>query len=70
LYFLTTGAENPGYYRVELGKAKPEPLVDLRNLHQFFGGLGAWSGITPEGSPLFVRDVSTDEIYALDLELP
>jgi serine/threonine protein kinase/Tol biopolymer transport system component len=71
LYFLTTGTQNPGYYRVELGKAKPEPFVDLRNLHQFFGSsLGTWSGITPEGSPLFVRDVSTDEIYALDLELP
>ena len=29
-----------------------------------------WSGLTPDGSPLFVRDVSNDEIYALDLELP
>jgi hypothetical protein len=32
--------------------------------------IGPWSGITPDGAPLFVRDLSTDEIYALDLELP
>jgi hypothetical protein len=29
-----------------------------------------WSNITPDGSALFVRNLSTDEIYALDLELP
>jgi hypothetical protein len=43
----------------------------LKDLHQFSTeDLGVWSGITPDGSPLFVRDTSTDEIYALDLELP
>jgi hypothetical protein len=32
--------------------------------------VGAWSGLAPDGSALFVRDLSTDEIYSLDLELP
>jgi hypothetical protein len=32
--------------------------------------IGAWSGLAPDGSALFVRDLSTDEIYSLDLELP
>jgi hypothetical protein len=39
--------------------------VDLKNLHRSW-----WSGITPTNSPIFSRDISTDEIYALDLELP
>jgi hypothetical protein len=50
---------------------RDEVVVDLKDLHQFPNPtMGFWSGITPDGSPLFVRDLSTDEIYALDLELP
>jgi hypothetical protein len=26
--------------------------------------------VAPDGSPLFTRDTSSDEIYSLDLELP
>jgi len=71
LYFETGATDTPGYYRIQLGQTRPELVVDLKNLHQFMGPiLGTWSGITPDGSPLFVRDTSTDEIYALDLELP
>ena len=62
--------ERTGYYRIPLGQTRAELLVDLRDLHQNSNVLGGWSGITPDGSPLFVRDLSTDEIYALDLELP
>ena len=29
-----------------------------------------WSGIDPDGAPLVVRDIGTQEIYAFDLELP
>jgi len=70
LYFETRATETPGYYRIQVGQTRLELLVDLRDLHQFGSRIGPWSGITPDGSPLFVRDLSTDEIYALDLELP
>jgi eukaryotic-like serine/threonine-protein kinase len=70
LYFETRATETPGYYRIQPGQTRPELVVDLRDLHQFGSRIGPWSGITPDGSPLFVRDLSTDEIYALDLELP
>jgi eukaryotic-like serine/threonine-protein kinase len=71
LYFETWVTATPGYYRVQLGQTRGELLVDLKDLHQFStDSLAVWSGITPDGSPLFVRDTSTDEIYALDLELP
>jgi len=29
-----------------------------------------WTGLTPDDSPMFLRDTSTREIYALDLDLP
>ena len=74
LYFvriLETGVtDTPGYYRIQLRQTRPELLVDLKDLHQYASPIGSWCGITPDGSPLLVRDLSTDEIYALDLELP
>ena len=65
LYFDNIGGDHPGYRRVKLGEAQSEVVVDLRDLHRSW-----WSGITPENTPIFSRDISTDEIYALDLELP
>jgi eukaryotic-like serine/threonine-protein kinase len=70
LYFATLGTEDPGYFRLKVGDARPERVLDLRDFKQFSGDLGNWSGTTPDESPLFVRDLSTDEIYALDLLLP
>ena len=49
-----------------LWEARSERVVDLNNLRR----LGYWSGLAPDGSPLFIRDTSADDIYALDLELP
>jgi hypothetical protein len=34
------------------------------------GVIGTWCGLTPDDSPLVLRDVGTQEIYALDLQLP
>ena len=65
LYFDNVGGEQPGYHRIKIGETRSEFLVDLKNLHRSW-----WTGITPDNIPLFVRDVSTDEIYALDVDLP
>ena len=34
------------------------------------GPFGQWSGFAPDGSPLVLRDTGTQEIYALDVDLP
>lgn len=34
------------------------------------GIYGYWSGIAPDGSALFLRDASSRDIYAIDLDLP
>lgn len=66
--FLT---EHPTSRRVKLGSSKSEEVFSLAGLHQYQGGIsGTWSGVAPDGSRLYAQDLSTQEIYALDVELP
>ena len=55
--------------RVDVHTRKIERIASLENL-RMGGPLGAWSGLTPDGIPLFTRDTGSQEIYAFDLELP
>jgi Tol biopolymer transport system component len=66
IYYDSSSQRGLGYRRAKMGKARSELVVDLNNLRR----LGTWSGLAPNGSPLFIRDVSADDIYALELELP
>jgi Tol biopolymer transport system component len=73
LYFDTLLTPNPGYYRVRVKDAKLERLIDLKGIRTFpeqFGGFGSWTGLGPGETPLFVRDISSQEIYALDVDFP
>jgi Tol biopolymer transport system component len=70
LYFedLVTGEDS--IHRIRVGQDKPESVFALRGLPRYPGALGLWNGRTPDGSHVFVRDRSTQEVYGLDLELP
>jgi serine/threonine protein kinase/Tol biopolymer transport system component len=71
LYYDTISTDLPTFRRVRVGQTHSELVVDLKDLRRYSLTLvGAWSGLAPDGSALFVRDLSTDEIYSLDLELP
>src|SRR5215467_9608543 len=71
LYYDIAFSEHPTLQRSQVGKTRSELLVDLKALTRFKSrAAGPWSNIAPNGSALFVRDLSTDELYALDLELP
>jgi serine/threonine protein kinase/Tol biopolymer transport system component len=67
IYFDTLGTE-AAFYRVKVSDRKLEQLVSLKNIRR--GGTYQWTGITPDGSPLLLRDVGNEEIYALDWEAP
>ena len=71
LFYDIAFSEHPSFQRSQVGKTRSELLVDLKALTRFKSrAAGPWSNIAPDGSALFVRDLSTDELYALDLELP
>jgi serine/threonine protein kinase/Tol biopolymer transport system component len=70
LYFDSTFSNDQSYRRLRVGDTKSEEAVSLKNLRRYFSSIGLWSGLAPDGTPIFVRDISTQEIYALDVQLP
>jgi Tol biopolymer transport system component/predicted Ser/Thr protein kinase len=70
MYYDNFAMENPKCHRVKVGDNRPEDLFGLGSLRRYFGPWGSWSGQAPDDSRLFVRDASTMDIYALDVDLP
>jgi DNA-binding winged helix-turn-helix (wHTH) protein/Tol biopolymer transport system component len=57
--------------RLRLSDRKLENIVDIKNVGRLTTGTFVdWFGLAPDDSPLFARDISTAEIYALDVQWP
>jgi WD40 repeat protein len=65
--FLTDDA---GYMRISVADGKLERITSFKKIRRFWTTWGPWTGLAPDGSPLVVRDISTQEIYALDVDFP
>ena len=57
----------PSLHRLKLGERQSQEFLSWDGLRRFGGIWGTWSGVAPDGSVLAVRDVSSHEIYALEL---
>jgi Tol biopolymer transport system component len=69
--YLSTDATEPEFERVSVRNDHPiERLASLKDVRLFHGTFGAWTGIAPDDSLLILRDTSSAEIYALDVQLP
>ena len=68
--FDTGFSADSGFFRVRVADGQIERVVSLKNIRRFFPHWGAWNGMAPDGSPLVVRDISNQEVYALDLQWP
>jgi Tol biopolymer transport system component len=72
--YYTTGGPNPELVRFGLDDHKSQTLVSLKDFH--FGGItqihGAETqiGFTSDCSPVFTRDIGTQEIYAVSIKWP
>jgi Tol biopolymer transport system component len=70
VYFDTGSSTDPAIYRVRLADRKQERVASLKDFRRVVTPWISWSGLTPDGSPLLMRDIGTQEVYALDFELP
>ena len=70
LYFATGGTD-PQISRVRLADHNVETITSLKDLRQTTGPDGNTQiSVAPDGSPVFTRDIGTQEIYALTVKWP
>ena len=70
LYFDSGSGLDPAISRVRMADRKVERVTGLKNFRRVEFSFFPWSGLTPDGAPLLLRDVGTQEVYSLDFEAP
>jgi hypothetical protein len=68
LYFSAPG-KNGGVFRWKLSTNTTETVVKYPDF-LLTGIFGVFYGVTPGGEILLLRDLSTRDLYALDVDLP
>jgi Tol biopolymer transport system component len=70
LYFDDLVTDEESIRRVKVGENQAEPVFVLQGIERYPGPFGLWTGRAADGSWMFVRDRSTQEVYRLTVELP
>jgi Tol biopolymer transport system component len=53
--------------RIRVSNGATEPLANLQNERAALTAAGIWAGLAPDGSLLTLRDLSTQELYSVEL---
>ena len=67
--YLLSWPEDPAVLRVALGNYALERVADLKGFRPT-GYWDDWMGLDPNDAPLLMRDIGTQDVYALDTEMP
>jgi eukaryotic-like serine/threonine-protein kinase len=72
IYFDNYPEKDAAVFRVRISNDLVERVANLGGLRRAESAtlLWPWMGLAPDGSPLLVRDIGTQEIYALDVNWP
>jgi Tol biopolymer transport system component/predicted Ser/Thr protein kinase len=70
VYFDTQSSATPAIFRIRISDRKLESMANLKDLRRVVLPFFDWMGLTPDDSPLLMRDIGTQEVYALDFEAP
>jgi len=70
IFVLAERPTSPGIFRVWIADRKLEEILSLKDVPLRIGLFGAWYGLSPDDSPLMLRDAATQEVYALDVQFP
>jgi DNA-binding winged helix-turn-helix (wHTH) protein/Tol biopolymer transport system component len=69
LYYATAGTE-PEAKRVRVSDSQVETIFSLKDLRRVDNHGITQISVAPDGSPVFTRDIGTQEIYALTVKWP
>jgi Tol biopolymer transport system component len=64
IYFLSSPAGQRGIWRVQLAGRKAEKVASLEEVDRPTTIFGTWVGLAPDDSPLALRNLTTEDIYA------
>ncbi len=71
IFYSNTFVKDIPVYRLCLSDRKSVHIADLTSAGRIaLGRFGSWTGLAPDDSILAIRDISQEEIYALDIKLP
>jgi Tol biopolymer transport system component/DNA-binding winged helix-turn-helix (wHTH) protein len=65
--FFCMEGKGEAIHRFRLQTGRLEKVVDLRGQRPAGQGSGGWLGIMPDGSPMILKDMGSQELYALEL---
>ena len=66
LYLDSPYSSDPAIYRIEIATRRIERVASLKGVPRINRQMGLWIGLTPDDSPLVLRDLESTEIFALE----
>jgi DNA-binding winged helix-turn-helix (wHTH) protein/WD40 repeat protein len=66
IYFRRASGD-PGLFRIRVSGGTAEKIVDLKDWHDA-GWFGRYMGLDPTDAPLLLRDIGSEDIYAVTLD--
>jgi len=67
--YYTTGGSDPQAMRIRLSDHKIETITSLKGIRRALDPSGKTQmGVAPDGSPVFTRDIGTQEVYSLTMK--
>jgi serine/threonine protein kinase len=70
LYFTDQFGDEQRIMRARIADGKIEWVADLKDMRLVQTPFGSWFGLAPDDSPLALRDIGIQDIYALDWKAP
>jgi Tol biopolymer transport system component len=70
LYFDNGFSAEPAVFPVRFADRKVEQIVSLKDFRRVVTPWSTWFGVTPDGDVLLMHDTGSQEVYALDLDVP
>lgn len=67
---VRSGTHAFSLYKVSVADHRVERVTKFEIPGGTIGAWGPWVGLTPDGSPLMLRDLSSQDVYAMDVDLP